>query len=201
MRVYETGEQLIAEGQASTYVVVLTAGRVKVTCNEEDGTEVLLAIRGPGDIVGERAAIDLDVRSATVTALRRCTARVLSAEQFLHFVDSHALSRAMLRFAVSRQRESQHIRVELSTLPVSRRLVRALLRLTDALDPTSQGPIAVDLGIPQEDLARAIGASRSHVAAHLARLRDREILSTARRRIVVLDRERLRAMDADRTRT
>src|SRR5215467_8014176 len=72
-RTYDTGERLITEGDSDTHVIVLVDGRVKVTCSEEDGTEVLLAIRGAGDVVGERAAIDQDARSATVTALRPCS--------------------------------------------------------------------------------------------------------------------------------
>jgi CRP/FNR family cyclic AMP-dependent transcriptional regulator len=194
-RSFQTGHRLIIEGVTDTRVFVLTEGRVKVTSNEEDGTEVLLAIRGAGDIVGERAAIDQGLRSATVTALRPCTTRVLSAREFMHFVDAHDLGMTMLRLAVSRQRESQQIRVELSTLSVSRRLVRVLLRLVQAVDGGAVGPVAVDLGMPQEELARAIGASRGQVAAHLSRLRAAGIVSTSRRRIVVLDPDRLYVLD------
>jgi len=199
-RTYDTGERLITEGDSDTHVIVLVDGRVKVTCSEEDGTEVLLAIRGAGDVVGERAAIDQDARSATVTALRPCSTRVLSANDFFAFVEAHHLARPLLRLGVARQREGQLIRVELSTLPVSRRLVRTLLRLGDAMEAGTGhgGAVAVDLGMPQEELARAIGASRSQVAAHLGRLRREGVVSTGRRRVVILDRDRLRALDAGR---
>jgi CRP/FNR family transcriptional regulator, cyclic AMP receptor protein len=201
-RTYDTGARLIGEGDDDTYVIVLVDGRVKVTCSEQDGTEVLLSIRGDGDIVGERAAIDQDVRSASVTALRPCTTRVLSAEEFFAFVDAHALARPLLRLAVARQREGQRIRVELTTLAVSQRLVRTLLRLGDAMGGAAAGtgagkePVAVDLGLSQEELARAIGASRSQVAACLRWLRREGVVSTGRRRIVILDRDRLRGLDA-----
>jgi CRP/FNR family transcriptional regulator, cyclic AMP receptor protein len=195
-RTYEAGERLMTEGEADTRVVVLIEGRVKVTCSEDDGTDVLLAIRGAGDIVGERAAIDQGVRSASVTALRRCSTRVLSATEFMNFVHEHALADTMLRLGVSRQREGQLFRVEISALTVLRRLVRTLLRLVEALGTQSEGPVAIDLGIPQDELARAIGASRSQLAANLALLRNAGIVLTGHRRIVVLDRVRLRAMDA-----
>jgi CRP/FNR family cyclic AMP-dependent transcriptional regulator len=195
-RTYATGQHLMTEGETDTRVIVLVEGRVKVTCTEDDGTEVLLSIRGAGDVVGERAAIDRGVRSATVTALRHCSARVLSAREFMGFVRQHDLADAMLRFGVSRQREGQAIRVEISTLPVARRLVRTLLRLAEAFDDHSGGAVAIDIGIPQEELAHAIGASRSQLAVHLARLRAEGIVATGSRRIVVLDPARLRAADA-----
>ena len=197
-RTYARGETLILEGEADTRVMVLIEGRVKVTCNEADGTEVLLAIRGDGDVVGERAAIDKGVRSATVSALRPCRTRVLTAQEFMRFVHRHDLTLTMLQLAVARQRESQTIRVELSTLSVRRRLVRMLLRLVEALDDRTAGPVAVDLGMPQEELAHAIGSSRGHLAAHLARLRAAGVVTTGRRRIVVLDPARLRAIDRGR---
>jgi CRP-like cAMP-binding protein len=170
-------------------------GRVKVTCCEEDGTEVLLAIRGAGDVVGERAAIDQELRSATVTALRKCTTRVLADAEFMRFISTNDLLFPLLRLGVSRQREGQLIRVELSTLPVGRRLVRTLLRLATALDGRPGNAVTVDLGLSQEELARAIGASRSQVASHLAHLRDAGVISTGHRRIVVLDRAGLRNID------
>jgi len=190
----------MTEGERDTRVIVLMEGRVKVTCCEEDGTEVLLSIRGAGDVVGERAAIDQRLRSATVTALRRCSTRVLTAGEFMQFIGANDLVHPLLRLSVSRQREGQLIRVELSTLPVGRRLVRTLLRLATALDGRAENAVTVDLGLSQEELARAIGASRSQVAAHLARLRDAGIVSTGHRRIVVLDRARLRDIDVGSSR-
>jgi CRP-like cAMP-binding protein len=197
-RTYEAGEPLIIEGLADTRVIVLIEGRVKVTCCDADGNEVLLAIRGAGDVVGERAAIDRGIRSAMVTALRPCSTRVLTARQFMDFVHRHDLTTAMLELAVSRQREAQQIRVELTTMPVPRRLVRLLRRLVEALEHQGAAPVALDIGIPQDELAQAIGASRSQVAAHLGRLRRAGIVATGHRRIVVLDHARLRAVDLGR---
>lgn len=195
-RTYERGERLLSQGDEGTSVIVLVEGRVKVTCCQEDGGEVLLAIRGPGDILGERAAFDGGARSATVTALGTCVARVLGGRQFVDFVSGRDLWRTMLNFSVARQRESQSIRVELTTLPVCARLARTLLRLAGAAEPGQDGATAIELGIPQEELGRAIGASRSHVTECLKQMRDEGILSTSRQRIVIHSPEGLRAFDA-----
>jgi CRP/FNR family cyclic AMP-dependent transcriptional regulator len=199
-RTYGMGERLLTEGELDTRVIVILDGRVKVMCAEEDGSETLLAIRGTGDVVGERSAIDGGPRSATVTALRRCSTRVLMAHEFMRFLQVHNLLDAMLRLSVSRQREAQLIRVEISTLPIRRRLIRTLVRLVEAVNSPTGGPVTLDLGIGQEELARAIGASRSQIAIHLARLRDARVLSTSRRRIIVLDPARLRVIDEGHTR-
>src|SRR5947209_3162648 len=196
-RRYHTGEIMLAQGRPGGRVIVLVDGRVKVTRSEADGTEVLLAIRDAGEIIGEMSALDGSPATATVTALRPCTTRVLTVAEFLYFVRSHDLIEPVLRHAAARRRESEQIRVELTTLPVWRRLIRTLVRLMDALGTSSGGAVAVDLGMPQEELARAIGASRSQLAASLAQLRDRGVVRTERRRVVVEDPDRLRELDAE----
>src|SRR5689334_16038446 len=123
-RRYRTGDVMLVQGSTGGgRVIVLVEGRVKVTRNEQDGTEVLLAIRDAGEIIGEMSALDGSAASATVTALRPCVTRVIPVADFLYFVRTHDLVRALLRHAAARRRESEQIRVELTTLPVSRRLV------------------------------------------------------------------------------
>jgi CRP-like cAMP-binding protein len=195
-RLYQTGDVLVRQGELGTHVVVLIDGRVKAICSDEDGAEVLLAIRGPGDIINEMAVIDAGLTPSTVSALTPCLARVVLANEFLAFVSANDLALPLLRYATARRRESEQIRVELSTLPVSHRLIRMLLRLVEAMDSTVDGAVVVELGLPQEDLAHAIGASRSQVAAELARLRADGIVATGRCRLLIQDPGRLRAIDA-----
>src|SRR5215467_14931302 len=119
-RVYEKGDRLIAQGDDDTTAIVLVEGRVKVTWCDEDGTEVLLAVRGPGDIVGEQGAIDGGIRSASVTALSPCVTRVLSRHEFVDYVDRRHLWLVMLNLSVSQQREGQSILIERTTMQVGR---------------------------------------------------------------------------------
>jgi CRP-like cAMP-binding protein len=198
-RAYEKGDRLIAQGDDDTTAIVLVEGRVKVTWCDEDGTEVLLAVRGPGDVVGERAAIDGGVRSASVTALSRCVVRVLSRHELVDFVDRRDLWLVMLNLSVSRQREGQSMLIERTTMQVGRRLARFLLRLAGATEPRGDDAMTIDLGLPQEELARAIGASRSQVTDCLKQMRDEGILLTRNRCIVILDPEGLRTFDTRRS--
>src|SRR5688500_7020326 len=49
-RRYARGVPLFYEFEAPDHVVTLLQGRVKVTRLSEEGREVLLAVRGPGDV-------------------------------------------------------------------------------------------------------------------------------------------------------
>jgi CRP-like cAMP-binding protein len=128
-------------------------------------------------------------RSATVITVDQCETRIIPAGCFLFLVRSLGLEAQLLRHAMSRIREGEGWRAELAALPAGPRLMRTLLRLA------TPGPaMPVDVGLDQTELGQAAGLSRSTVAVELARLRDQGVIATARRRIVITDLSRLRAL-------
>lgn len=74
------------QGEPGSYVFSLAAGLVKVARVDVDGNELLLAVRGVADIVGELAVLGGRMRSAAATALVPCITYVLSASAFLRIV-------------------------------------------------------------------------------------------------------------------
>src|SRR5690242_2603768 len=73
---------LMFEGEPSERAMIVLSGRVKISRLGDDGHEILLSIRDPGDIVGELGAIDEGPRVASVTALDPVEALVISAQTF-----------------------------------------------------------------------------------------------------------------------
>jgi CRP-like cAMP-binding protein len=82
---FRPGSVLCHEGQRADHVIVIRSGRIKV-CVESPSGQQLIAIRQAGDIVGERAALQVAERSATVTALETVTAHVVPTEDFAAFL-------------------------------------------------------------------------------------------------------------------
>jgi class 3 adenylate cyclase len=87
-RTFAAGARLIREGDQANYVIVILSGRTKI-CVEESGGERILAVRGPGQLVGERAALQVSVRSASVIALVTVQALVVRTRDFAAFVTDH----------------------------------------------------------------------------------------------------------------
>ncbi len=76
-KVYHDGEVIIRQGEVGACMYVVQEGQVEVV-EEKNGQEVRLAVRETGDLFGEMAIFERDVRSATVRALGQ--ARVLSVD-------------------------------------------------------------------------------------------------------------------------
>lgn len=87
-RSFAAGAQLMCEGEQANHVAVITSGRVRIYV-QENGRELALAERGPGELIGERAALRVSVRSATAKALDTVHALVVHTADFADFVTRH----------------------------------------------------------------------------------------------------------------
>lgn len=191
VRRHEPGVTLLRQGELPTHVLMLVAGRVKVVRSAPDGSVLVLAVRGAGEILGDISVLGDEGRSATVIAIDPCETRMVPADRFLVLVRSLGLEGELLRHAIGRIREGEAWRAEITALPAGPRIVRTLLRLA------APGPAApVDVGLDQTELGQAAGLARSTVAAELARLREQGLIATSRRRIIINDLARLRALAA-----
>lgn len=190
-RRYSTNEVVARQGEQGNCVIALISGHVKVTRLEPDGRELLLAVRGPGEVIGVLAFTGGSQRSATVTALATCHTFTLPNVRFQRIVDEFDLLPLILRHLADRFREGEGIRAEMAEVPALRRVVHALLRLSTA------GSDLGDLGLSQQDLAQAVGMSRSAIAAELSRLRRRGLVVTGRRRLAITDRAALASLVAE----
>ena len=190
-RRWSPGQVLMREFEATDHVVLITDGQVKISSAAPSGREVLLAIRGPGDLLGETAAIDGQVRSATVTALTPVAAVTLTAVEFLRFINTTpTVAVELLRMVVGRLRESTRRRLEGGAYDVLTRTALLLIDYATSYSREINGTITVNMR--QADLADAAGASREAVAKALRVFRDAGALRTTRGRFEILRIEVLR---------
>jgi signal transduction histidine kinase len=75
------GEELFEEGSSGDRAFVIQSGEVEIVKYSNEG-EILLAVRGSGDVIGEIALVDLSPRTATVRARTDCIFYAISKNQF-----------------------------------------------------------------------------------------------------------------------
>jgi CRP/FNR family transcriptional regulator, cyclic AMP receptor protein len=107
------GAPLYVEGTRADAVVVLISGRVKVFTSAEDGTEVVLAVRGPGALLGELAAIDGQPHSASIKSLEPVEFLTVRFQEFATFLHAHPQAMwLLLRILTGRLRDADRKRKE-----------------------------------------------------------------------------------------
>ncbi|MFI6445048.1 Crp/Fnr family transcriptional regulator [Kitasatospora sp. NPDC050543] len=193
--VFPVRQVLLREHEPSAHVLILLSGWTKVTSAAANGYEALLALRGPGDIVGEGAALSGRHRSATVTALGQVEALAVEAERFGALLDQRpAISKKLLALIADRMRDSDRRRLQYAALNVQERLALLLLELIRSHGQETQEGVHLTPGLTQSELAGSVGASREAVARLLKGLRERGIVRTERRGLVVIRPDVLRRM-------
>ena len=101
------GEVIFSEGDEGDRAYVITTGEldiVKIT----EGREILLARRGPGEVIGEMALLDAAPRMATVRAAEDSTAVALAKECFDDLLATSATAaRALFSVLLERWRQTE----------------------------------------------------------------------------------------------
>lgn len=194
-RRYRRGAPIISQGDHGDTVFVVLSGRVKVTVSTADGREILLAVDGPGELLGEFEAIDggPGPRTAANVALDAVECRAMTGQEFRDLLaSSPSMSLVLLRWAVRRLRAGDRRRVDAGSVDTTHRLARLLLELADDAGGAGSSQVDIDIPLTQEELASLIAASRDAVVRALTSLRSRRLIATARRRITILDVDALR---------
>lgn len=192
-RRFAAQEHLLRENDRGSYALVILAGWTVVsTATDRASSRLILALRGPGELIGEMAMLDASPRSATVTALGPVRARIIVSDRFRRFVAGEPYANGLLMAQLAaRLRSADAERRTLASLTVLQRLAVRLLELTAvrpsvAVPDTDGDTVSIDLA--QHDLADSVGATREAVAKALRLLRDADVVRTRPRRIEIVDR-------------
>ncbi|CAL9366692.1 Crp/Fnr family transcriptional regulator [Saccharothrix sp. NPDC042600] len=186
-RDYASGAVVCHEGEVSRHVLVVLRGLLRVTAATANGGEKVLAVRGAGDIVGERSAIDGRPRSATVRALVDVRALVLTDTAFADLCQRRPrIAWAVLTVVVARQRDTDRQRIQFSGT-ATQRVAAVLIDVALQRGIADQGAVSLS----QEELAGIAGTSRESLVRVLRSLREQGIIRTGRKKIDILQVSRL----------
>jgi CRP-like cAMP-binding protein len=194
-RHYRAGDTIFVAGNPGGFVVVIIEGRAKVSVPSVAGTETVLSLRGPGDLIGDLTAIydETTPRTATVVALDAVACRVVRAADFRAILADHpAVATELLRMVAARLRSSDRRLADFGAYDTTQRVARLLADMAEAEGRPSATGLVLPRGLTQDDLAGLVGASRESVARALAALRSLGLVSTGRRQVAVLDLAGLR---------
>ncbi|MEY3666391.1 MAG: cAMP regulatory protein [Pseudomonadota bacterium] len=160
-RSYVKGRTLVAEGEPSQSLFVLLSGRAKVQRSDAEGKEVIIAVIGPGEFIGEMSLIDDEPRSASVITLETCEFLSIRKESFRQILmQSTDVCMGVMKGLVKRLRLADRKIETLALLDVYGRVARVLLDSSELVN----GERVVRSRLPRQQIAKMIGASREMVS-------------------------------------
>jgi len=188
------GEILVRQGEPGGMLFVVLAGYAKVTAAAAGG-DLILALRGRGDLLGEFTVIDDRPRTATVVALGPMAAARIGRARFMSFCDQHpAANRKIMQSLTDKVRRASDRRSAARGADARGRLATVLHDL--AVEHGAARPDGSLLLPPlsQADLGALASVAGSTVERVMRDLRAKGIVASGYRKTVVLDLAALRAM-------
>jgi CRP-like cAMP-binding protein len=187
-RTFELGQIVFREGDASDTCYVVRSGRARAVREHPDGRTITLATFGPGDIFGELAMFEDELRSATVEAVELTSVVAVLGPDMRRLMVEHPQISMRLVVALGRRlRETNERLTKQSFQTVQSRVAVVLGELVAQAIATGSPEQEVLLTATQADLAKLAGSSRESASRFLAVLERAGVISQGRGRLVVHD--------------
>lgn len=191
-RRYLRGQVLFHMGDEGGSCHIIESGRVKVTIPSYSGEDLILAILGPGDLLGELSLFDGKPRSANVQAMDKTETLCLHRKDFLALMRNRFdLVEKILEVLAGRIRDTNVLLADRHFLDITSRLAKKILDLGDTFGVREGDQVRIGVKITQKDLASMIGATRESVNKQLKALSNHRLIRISDGMIEILNRDRL----------
>jgi CRP/FNR family transcriptional regulator, cyclic AMP receptor protein len=192
-RSYPKDVRIFHEGDKGDACYVVRTGDCRVTREHSDGRAITLANLGPGDIFGELAMLDGELRSASVEATSDVELLALAAQDMRNLLRRHPEITVKLVVALTRRLRESNERISRQSFQTVPSRVAGVLSQLIADEAQTSGWEAITIRMTQADLAKLAGTSRESVSRFLAMLERSGVVRCGRGRVTVVEPGRLGA--------
>ncbi len=155
LKAYDKNAIVITEGEFTESLYVIISGRVQVYLDDENGKELVLDSKGPGEYFGEMV-LDEGPRSASVATTEPSTFAVISTTQFKGLLLQHPeIALIVIKNLIRMARGFDENVRSLAMLDVYGRVSRMLL--DQAVE--QGGKLVIPEKLTQQQMANRVGTS------------------------------------------
>jgi CRP/FNR family transcriptional regulator, cyclic AMP receptor protein len=191
-RRFAAHQVIFREGDASDTCYVVESGHARAVREHGGGRSIALAHFGPGDIFGELAMFDDELRSATVEAIEDVAAIAILGSDMRRLLREHADISYKLVISLGRRlRETNERLSRQSFQTVQSRVAGVLGQLVEQARAEGADDGDVLVVATQVEVAQLAGSSRESASRFLAVLERAGIVTQGRGRLTVHQPEAL----------
>lgn len=157
--------ELVGAEEPGDAAYLIVDGFVRIQMTEQNGEEIILAILGPGNIVGEMSLVDSLGRSATAIAHQPVDLFVIERSNFTAMLQQiPVIAYNLTRILSRRLRLANALAASLAVRDVDGRIGYQLLAYADEYGvPSPEGAVRLPFHLTQSHLAALVGATRVRV--------------------------------------
>src|SRR6202020_204889 len=137
---FRAGHAWFTERDLAERVFVIEHGQVMISSIGPGGREIVLGLRGPGDVIGDLSALDGAPRSASALAVGDVEATVAPGTALTRALADPSMAMELLRILASRLRDADRKRLEFAALDTLGRVAWRLQELGERFgEETAEG--------------------------------------------------------------
>ena len=183
-KIFSRKQTIFAEGDAVHQTLLLTSGCVKLKQFGQDGSEVILRLAGPGEVVGAVGRPSTGGHGATAQTTESSAALVWERANFEGLLDRFpVLRRNMILVLEARLQDMDQRFREISTQKVAHRLSNELIRLITQVGKQVNGDVEISLS--RAELAQLTGTTLFTVSRLLSQWKMQGIVNVRRESVTV----------------
>jgi CRP/FNR family transcriptional regulator len=187
-RRYEAGQVVIHHDTPALGVLAVHSGQVKLTRSTSNGHEVVVGVRGPGELLGVREVLSAVPYQVSAETLERSVLCSVPREAFLAALrDCPELAMRLLGRLAKDYLLTEEQLVARTHASVAARTARLLVTLTDGCRLSSAASAAQPVTMGRDEMALLIGTTRETLSRSLRRLAERGAVEVENGTLRILD--------------
>ena len=192
MRKLKRGEPIYLPSQTADGVVLVASGRVKICHSTPEGKQSIIDFIDAGEVFGELALLDSQQRDEYAEASEKTTLILIPKREMQALIRKYPRIVLSVTKLIGMRRQKVERRLRNLLFRSNRdRVIHLLMELAEKYgEPTPEG-LALKIRLSHQEMASVIGSTRETVTVVLGHLQAENMLTIARRRIVLKNLEML----------
>ena len=192
MRKLKRGEPIYLPSQTADGVVLVASGRVKICHSTPEGKQSIIDFIDAGEVFGELALLDSQQRDEYAEASEKTTLIMIPKREMQALIRKYPRIVLSVTKLIGMRRQKVERRLRNLLFRSNReRVIHLLMELAEKYgEPTPEG-LALKIRLSHQEMASVIGSTRETVTVVLGQLQAENMLTIARRRIILNNLEML----------
>lgn len=191
-RTFKRNERIYLPNDLADAVLLVAKGRVKIYHVTPDGKQSILNFIDAGELFGELSLFGSEDRQEFAEAIENTTVVLIPKAAMLSLMSSHArLCVGITKLiGVRRQRIERRLR-NLLFRSNRERVIHLLIEMAEKYGTQSIDGLELGIKLSHQEMASTIGSTRETVTVMLGQLQSEGVIKIARRRITIIDLDKL----------
>lgn len=188
---YKRGQNIFYEGTRPSGLYCIRSGKVKVYKIDHLGSEQIVRLAKPGDILGYRSLISDELYASFAAPLEDALICFIPRTIFFRYLNENAAFALEFMKLLSRELKNAENHVaDMAKKPVRERVAEALLFLKGFFGLEEDGK-TLNVTMTREDLANLVGTATETVIRFLSEFKHDKLIELDHRKIKILDSRKL----------